>query len=216
MKKLAAVLGLLAVVSAATAAPIATTDFVGLTLHGPNLSLDLTTHANSTVDAGVASAVWTTGPDLGATTGTPPGNSISGTAWEGTAGDYIALSVELAPTYSAVIDQIRFAARRSSTGPTTGLAQLYVNGGLEYTYNIFMGDTNYQNVDVTGLSIAAPAGADIELRFVGSGGASTGTWRVNTFYESGTYLPTGIFGTVIPEPASLGLLALGALVLRRR
>jgi len=169
MRKLAAVIGLLAAVSLASAAPIATTDFLGVNLTGANQTLDLLTHSGSTVDAGVASAAWTSGPDLTAV-GTVGGNSIWATGWDGTAGDYIKLSVELDASYSAVIEQIRFATRRSGTGPTIGLAQLYINGGLEYTYNINMGDTNYQNVDVTGLSIAAPAGADIELRFVGSGG----------------------------------------------
>jgi len=218
MRKLAAVIGLLAAVSLASAAPIATTDFLGVNLTGANQTLDLLTHSGSTVDAGVASAAWTSGPDLTAV-GTVGGNSIWATGWDGTAGDYIKLSVELDASYSAVIEQIRFATRRSGTGPTIGLAQLYINGGLEYTYNINMGDTNYQNVDVTGLSIAAPAGADIELRFVGSGGGSQGSWRVNTYYLNGTYSPTGILGTTtyIPEPASLVLVALGALAgLRRR
>ena len=116
MRKLAAVIGLLAAVSLASAAPIATTDFYQVSLTGANQVLDLTTHSGSTADAGVASAAWTSGPDLTAV-GTVGGNSIWATGWDGTAGDYIKLSVELDASYSAVIEQIRFATRRSGTSP---------------------------------------------------------------------------------------------------
>ena len=222
MRKLAAVLGLLVTVSLASAAPIATTDFLGVNKVGPNQMLDLTTHGGSTVDAGVASAAWTSGPDLTAV-GTPGSNSFWATGWSNNPGDYFKLSVTLAADYSAMIEQLRFGANASGTGPRNGLVTIWVNGTLEYNHAYTHPGTssNWQNIDLTGLTVAAPAGATIEVLFTPTGASnqSQGTYRVGSYYTGSTYLPTGILGTTtyIPEPASLVLVALGALAgLRRR
>jgi hypothetical protein len=218
MRKLAAVLFTLGVVAVATASPIAATDFgnPSVTVSSATGPLDLFTHTGSTVEAGIASATWSAGPGLTAT-GTPPSNCVWGTGWNDEAGDYIKLSVVFGAAYQGTIDELRYATRASSSGPHSGTVVINVNGSPAYTHNFTNTGTNYLNEDITGLSVAVPAGGTVDVIWTATGATSTsGTWRVNTYYTGTAYLPTGIFGTVTPEPVSFVLLGLGLALIRRR
>ena len=217
MKKFAAI-ALVAVLASAAFGQIAATDFYQVeTLRGPNAYMDLSTHSGSIVATGVASAEWTTGSDL-TLSGTPGTNSIWATGWTGEAGDYAKLTVVLESDYEAQIDALRYGLRASGTGPDFGFNELFVNGVSQYYRAEDVSDGSYHNIwDST--NIAVPAGATIELIFTADNAtsSSSGSYRIATYYD-GNYYPTGILGTTsyVPEPASLVLLALGALVIRRR
>lgn len=218
MRKLAAVLFTLGVVAVATASPIAVTDFVNTVVSTATGPLDLLTHATSTVDAGITAASWSAGPGLTAT-GTAPTSGIWGTGWNDEAGDYIKLSFTFGAGYQGTIDELRHATRASSTGPHNGTVVINVNGSPAYTHAFTNSGTAFLNEDITGLSVAVPAGGTVDVIWTATGATSTsGTWRVGT-YSSGSpavYYPTGILGTVTPEPVSFVLLGLGLALIRRR
>lgn len=215
MRQLSVCLISLVLAATAVADPIATTDFFGLTIAGPNQTFDLLTHANSAVAPGVTSATWITGPDL-TTPGSPASNAISATGWGGQAGDYVKLSLALAPGYSGTIDQLRHGTRASATGPHDGLVTILVNGSTAYTHIFTNVGTDFLNEDLTGLNVTLPAGATVDVIWTATGASSqSGTWRLATYSTGTAFLPTGILGTIVPEPASLALMALGLLIRRR-
>ena len=132
MKKFAA-LALVAVLATTAFGQIAATDFYNNGLVGPSQSMDLLSNAGSIVAPGVDSAEWSTGAALTAS-GTAASHSIWATGWTEDAGDFMKLSIQLAPNYTANITDLRYALRASATGPAVGFVNLYVNAGPAYSY----------------------------------------------------------------------------------
>jgi hypothetical protein len=215
MKKVTCLLAVLAVGASVYATPIiAGTDFLDNGLVGPNQYKNLIGNPGSEVASGIAAADWTTGPDLTAV-GSPGANSIWATGWDGSAGDWIKLSLDVDAFSSGVIEELRFATRRSGTGPTSAAATLTINNTPVWTQSINCSGTNYVNDWYTGLNFPVGPNDDVVLTFTAAGGGSQGSWRVATYFDGANYLKTGILGTIVPEPASLILLA-GGLLIRRR
>lgn len=162
------------------------------------------------------------GADLVGNTGS---NSLNTKGWDSSdAGDYAEISFTVDGGYVADLDELWIGTRSSNTGP--GTIGVYTNqdGFTSPVYTITQAGTNYSNsvIDMTGFTGIT---GDFTVRFIeigdtqadGDGAtASTGTWRIVDHYDSGTYTDVQITGVVTPEPAALGLLAVGALALLRR
>ena len=220
MKKLLIALTILAVASVAQAEILATWNFQGTNSTGlwDNGAGSM---AGTIVADNIDSANLTFGADFVASTS---GNNLraNGTGWSSggalsaldlTGGGYIQLLLTASSGYELTVTDI--AGRVAGSGTGMGGAQRWAansNGGA-YSWVVAEGVT--ANDTAAAWDIADTTGSSVGLRIFASPTAGPGSWG---FAGNSSAESIIINGTVIPEPATMSLLGLGALamVLRRK
>ncbi len=213
MKKLLTLVALATFATAAGAADLAVTDWYQNELNGPGATKDLLADSGSTVAGGITAAEWYIGNTLG-TTENPASHAMWANNWNGEAEDFFKLTLQLDPGYYANIDQLRQSTDSSGTGPTMGSVEIYIDGEMAWSTS-YTEDGNYNN-QILDVGVASDFGSTIEVYWTGTGATSDGgTYRLGNYYD-GSYQASGLLGsTMVPEPVSFVLLALGALLRRR-
>ena len=215
MKKLMIALAIVAIASVAQADILATWSFAGSNSTDWYAAAPV---AASSLGANVDSGSLTFGAGFTATTAA---NSLrgNGTTWGGTSRtidladtSYVQLSLAAASGYTLTVMDITCAMSGSPTGQngqdrwaanSNGGAYSFVTSQASYGTN---GSKPYDVTDTTGSTVG--------LRYFASPTSGTGTWG---FYSASGISVNGTTAPV-PEPATMGLLGLGALamVLRRK
>ena len=220
MKKLMIALAIATVASVASADILATWNFYGSnsTQWGGAMPL-----AGANLDANIASASLTLSGAL-TTTGSSNNLRSNGTYWGTTAPDladagYVQIALAAADGFEMTIETITGRVAGSGTG-VGGLDRwsASVDGGA-YGWIIAAGAT--ANNTAMSWNVDDTTGEDITLRYYASPTAAGGSWG---FSGNNSATPADqsivINGTTqsVPEPATMGLLGLGALamVLRRK
>ncbi|BAM02368.1 PEP-CTERM sorting domain-containing protein [Phycisphaera mikurensis] len=144
---------------------------------------------------------------------------------------FVQLGFSVDPGFTVVLDDLIIGTDSSTSGPS--LIGVYTSAdGFAAPIGTIAEDGNFSNTTLDLSSIGEISG-DFFVRFYNDGGvtpaapsvpgeedmANTSTWRVVSFRsDDGVFSDTQITGTVVPEPASLALVALGgtALLARRR
>jgi hypothetical protein len=222
MKKILVVLAVLAMASAAQAAVLATWNF-----QGSNSSLwgEAAPIAGANLGTGIGSAALTFGTGF---TATSSGNNLrgNGTTWGGVSrtiavGDssYVQLLLTAASLYTLTVQSVDARMDGSSTG-IGGSERWAANAdGGAYSFVIAAGTT--ANGTLRSFDVTDTAGSSVGLRYFASPTAAGGSWgfsgTTGTAPASQSIVVNGTT-TSIPEPATMGLLGLGALamVLRRK
>ena len=215
MKKLLAIMAVLALASAASAEVLVQYTFTGSSAAASSIGTAVQTAGNFANSQGsfgyISTGMGTISPQPGVSTAT----------WnQGTPTAYWSFSLTLMSGYKLVDspDALTFGFnyRATGTGPTSW--QLDADWGSGFSTmasGTLTANSSWQNglsatpASVTGL---ADASGTINFRLYGYNAPSaTGTWAVDNVTLNGTT-------TAIPEPATMSLLGLGALemVLRRK
>ena len=156
-------------------------------------------------------------------------NSLNSSGWAlgdgDDANDYVTFGFTVAGGFQANLQNFFIGSRSSDTGPSEILLKSSLDG---YTATIasipLVGASAFTN-SIIDLSGGGPSTGSIEFRFyagqnvnaIGTGTIGNGgTWRIADYFQDGTFGDVNIVGTVIPEPASVLLVAFGALCLIRR
>ncbi|MDX2200596.1 MAG: PEP-CTERM sorting domain-containing protein [Phycisphaerae bacterium] len=158
-------------------------------------------------------------------TATAAANSISASGWTGETSDWIGFSFDVQSGFTATLANFFFASRSSSTGPGFTAVRTSLDGFTSNVATIAQAPgANFVN-NIVNLSGLGPITGTLEVRFysdntTSAGGGTVGangTLRFGNYSPDGTtFTPFRIEGEVVPEPASLALLALGALAAIRR
>lgn len=223
MKNVVVVLALVAAVSAASfAGTIASVDSYSVNSQLKTDGFPVTT-SNSwaskwTTDATVDSASLGASSNLGIP-GTPASHQYSAVGWQ-TGAEYFSFTVALTDGYAFGddVELIYGGLRGSSTGVKNGYTTVIVDG-VETTVSSYSVPSSSYGNHIDDVAALLDGAKSVEVRFYGLGAtASTGTYRIGDYYSSGNYTDMGLYGSVvaIPEPATMALLGLGALVLRRK
>jgi hypothetical protein len=146
------------------------------------------------------------------------------------ASNFASFSLTANPGYTLSISDIpAYNIRHSASGPVTGLWQYSVGAGsftdigtsITWGSNTTSAGNVQSAITLSGISDLqnVPAGTTVTFRCVTWGATTTGgTWYFNEATTHTTAPEIAVNGTLtaMPEPATLALLALGGLFLRRR
>ncbi len=177
--------------------------------------------------ANVTGVVMSRGAGLSPSTA---GNSFSATSWDTTtADDYFEFGFDVAPGYTASLDDLIIGTRSSGTGPGTIGVFTSLDGFSISLASIAQVGTAFSNsvIDLSALS-GITGSFRVRLMELGNTNAngtgatgSGGTFRVADYLDqSGAFIDTQLTGSValVPEPSSVVLVGLGliGLVVARR
>lgn len=176
--------------------------------------------------ANVTGVVMSRGPGLAAS---GAGNSFSSTGWDTTtADDYFEFGFDVAPGYTASLDELIIGTRSSNTGPGTIGVFTSLDGYTTSLASIAQIGTNFSN-SIIDLSALSGITGSFRVRLMELGNtqadgdgttASAGTFRVADYFDGVNFTDTQLTGSVavVPEPSSVVLVGLGliGLVVARR
>ncbi len=207
----------------AYAVPLATWDTEGLSSGGPSPWVDAATLAGGVLNP----TGLTRGPGFSDPTGPFPDDAWGVKGFDPApadqaaaiaAGRYITFSLQAESGNTLSLDSIDAAIRRSSAGaPNTfqwmasvGEDTSFVNVGSGFTDNSTVSFVAQPQIDLSGVTALQDTADEVYLRLVmwgGTGGAGSNL----AFGGDGSALV--VSGSVIPEPASMALLAAGTFML---
>lgn len=238
MFSLAAVLAL-ATSSVSRADVIVAWDFSTLT--GGTLNFGPSPFAPTQADANVTVVGLTRGPTITGTTSSGAASAWGSNGFATTAtseataiaaNNFATFTITAADGYALSLSTIdAYNIRRSGSGPTTGVWQYSLDGvsftdiGTSITWGtVTTSSGNLESaIDLTGIASLQniASGTTVTFRVVSWGATSTGgTWYFNdpkkTTANDLVIEGTNVANVVTPEPASLSLLALGAMGLLSR
>jgi hypothetical protein len=210
------------------AAIVASVFFAGIAISDVILAWDMqgiNTNAAvtaSTIDADASTDAGLNSLSRNGLTYASAGNSYNSTAWNITstfneADDYLSFRVRAASGFTLQIETLQYVVNGSNTGPGTGRWGYSINGGaftLQDTFSVpFALPGSLQSWDFADVNTTE----GVEFRFWAygatsvNGGVSSGTGSARIGNIAGNDIVLNGTITVVPEPASLGLMGLGAL-----
>jgi endonuclease/exonuclease/phosphatase family metal-dependent hydrolase len=141
-------------------------------------------------------------------TPTAAANSISGSGWSTDANDYFSFGFNVTPGFQVALQDLVIATRSSGTGPRDIALRYSVDGFTNNLATWIQTGTDFNN-QIIDLSALTGLTGNVEFRIVVTSNVSAnngtigsgGTFRVNNFFESGTFTPVQFRGTVSELPA---------------
>jgi len=198
------------IAASASAATLVTWDFAGYAgTEATAPGTELTGMADSTLSHGAGLQYSVSNPDSFNGTG-----FLATLAQALTANDYFTFSLEASPTYSFSVDSIVFNFDSSPSGPQSWALFSSATGFNEgdVLNNWVSVGAGTQTATLSGVTELQDIAGPVEFRIYGyEASLASGT---GSFEGSGNDITVN--GAVVPEPATMGLLGLGALALALR